>query len=427
MAGCLIGKIGADGIVEYRKDLALRFLCTGYSSKHDIAKALIAVALTVAVDPQCSGGANRVSGAVTGVDVVTAHAGQRTALQAAASPVAQLNAGAIVVHAANSGIVRAVIADLNQQVTAHFSVAAKAAAAKDHALLGGELDVAAIGLLAHHANNGIAVLDQLAGLGAKVVVCALLAGDLHAALDRRSITVQGGGAHPGADAALLLGVVAAQRPLTYTPAVLFLCGKAVGHPVKALAAVLSIGHDQAAAAAIVGAQLPVGNKLLYVDPGNALASQKLAVQMTDLSAAAEAHGVLGLALDHNHAGSGFNSGTGSRCTGLTAAHDDNIGGVLLCKFGDRIGSGAPALTFCGALAGSGADHRFALGLCHTVCNSILNGIRGNGRTGMTVDLGALSLQDLLLQLIANALAKALGFTGNINGHIRDALSVKGSW
>ena len=46
---------------------------------------------------------------------------------------------------------------------------------------------------------------------------------------------------------------------------------------------------------------------------------------------------------------------------------------------------------------------------------------------MTVDLGALSLEDLLLQLIANALAKALGFTGNINGHIRDALSVKGSW
>lgn len=234
-----------------------------------------------------------------------------------------------------------------------------------------------------------------------------------------------GGTHPSADAALLLGVVAAQRPLTHTPAVLFLCGKAVGHPVKALAAVLGISHDQAAAAAVVGAQLPVGNKLLYVDLGNALASQKLAVQMADLSAAAEAHGVLGLALDHDHAGTGFNRGTGSRRTGLTAAHNDDIGGVLLCKFGDCIGSGAPALTFCGALAGSGADHRFTLGLCYTVCNSILNGIRGNGRTGMTVDLGALSLEDLFLQLIANALAKALGFTGNIDGHICDALSVKG--
>ena len=144
---------------------------------------------------------------------------------------------------------------------------------------------------------------------------------------------------------------------------------------------------QAGVRAVVRAHLPVVQELDGVDLGHAAVGEELRVEVADLAAGEEAHGVLGLVLEGGDARAGLGGRAQGGAAGVAEADDEDVAVVGLDDLfggGGRRG-GAPLGVLDGAAAhhGRGARGRaFALRGA-SACGSALGGrgLLGPGRAG----------------------------------------------
>ena len=133
-------------------------------------------------------------------------------------------------------------------------------------------------------------------------------------------------------------------------------------------------------------------------------------------------------LDEDGLGTSLGGSSGSKGTGRTGTHHQNLAvhGLLDVALGNfrllaqPVGGGGSLLS--GLLCRVDGT---AAGLLDAVCHSVLHSLAGDGGTGDAVDLAGLGIHDLLDQLVLGSAADALGLAGEVQFHLGDGVGIKG--
>ena len=233
----------------------------------------------------------------------------------------------------------------------------------------------------------------------------------------------------------ILGAVAHIQNLVIVALVLFVdlvaevdaaFGQNIREPIHGLAAL--IGPDLCQTTAGVAltpvAQVAHGVLLAYV----------IAVLLLLLGAAgcqripdAAGH-IMTKLLDEDGLGTSLGGSGGSKSTGRTGTHHQNLAvhSLLDIALGDLRCLTQPVGGRGGFLGGllCRVDGT-AAGLLDAVCHSVLHGLAGDGCTGHAVDLAGLGVHDLLNELVLGCNADALGLAGEVQFHLGDGVGIKG--
>ena len=131
-------------------------------------------------------------------------------------------------------------------------------------------------------------------------------------------------------------------------------------------------------------------------------------------------------VDADHLGPLFcRSGNGKHTAGTATDHEnfrlDRIDNVFFRNFG-RL---AEPVSVIGILAlGDDFNENFALGLCNALGGGLVDGLRGDARSGNGVNVSRLSLQNELFQLLGCSLTDVGRFVRDVKNNIRNLVCVK---
>ena len=206
----------------------------------------------------------------------------------------------------------------------------------------------------------------------------------------------------------------------------------VQHIVHHGAGILDEGFDDGGVTAAAGAGDILVNDLAQVVLLDAVLLGKLGVVSANILAVpVKEVGVL-LLQDHHVLASGLHGAQNGLGAGVAHAHNNglHVHGLVRGQTGGFAqpvaGTGVTLDTgACGGGIHHGDLHALALGLGDTGGGRLLYGLACDGGAGNGVNIGALGVQEGLLQVLSLGLANVFGLAGQVQLHIGDAVGVKG--
>lgn len=333
MAGGLGLDEGLVVAVEYGGYLALRLHGPGISCPLHEAEPLVGVALAVSIDPKGSGRADGVHGGIARIVVVAAH-GSLVGINLSAGPIAKLQAISLVAHGdylAVSAIEH--VGYLAEQILRHFGIARVVASSYDDALLGVDLEVAAVFLFGNGSDHAAVVaLNQLLRRASPVNLRAGIEPDLKHVAD--DLFLQGhsrGRSYVGAKAILERGIAGVGWEELDLDRRAFFRGQTVDAPIERLSAGIGELATQRGVRAVSRAQLPVVEELDGIDGIHAARFQELGVDVPEMPHAQNGEVRFGLGFNGDYLGARFCRRSEGGAAGVAEPDNED---VAIDSFGD---------------------------------------------------------------------------------------------
>ena len=322
----LIAKPAFQVAVKNGGHIAIRQSCSLHTGEHHVPKALIAVSVSVPIQPQAGGGSND----LIGEEIVGAHGGNGSGRHPASGPNSHLNAASVLaLHRGHNDLARSLQGgDLIAEILHHFGVLGEITGSQNDTLAGVKLNIAPIAGFGNHTGDTVIGFHQLlrpSFVEEPGTVCLghLLVGLCD--LGETGDPGKAGAAGPKPKAGDVPGELGMAGPVGHKNGIPLRLGQGFNEPVKAPAGFPGELQHQLGIGAVVAAKLPVVQELQLVHMGNAPLGQELGVNMSQVVAYGVKQPLL-LLIQCDNGGSGLCGGSGCRGSGMGKAHHHHIGG-----------------------------------------------------------------------------------------------------